>query len=186
MCIVCVCGVCVCYGVSVYVMVCVCVDGVSMCMVCECVECGTPRREKHCSQGSAPTSWLWALHKLSPSPGVLRNLQEGAAPPPSLVSSWQGHRHQEALVDRPGDWMAEGRRLENPSRTGDPQSLQGDFTSFLWPRFLRLHDFPIFPKWEELNGLCTQRQDTAGAPPGMVTDSPELFPGITSTPRRGS
>ena len=97
----------VCYGVSVYVMVCVCVCvcvyGVSMCTVCECVECGTPRREKHCSQGSTPTSWLWALHKLSPSPGVLRNLQEGTAPPPSLVPSQQGHRHQEALVDRSGD-----------------------------------------------------------------------------------
>ena len=111
--------------------VCVCVYGVSMCTVCECMECGAPRREKHCSQGSTPTSRLWALHKLSPSPGVLRNLQEGTAPPPSLVPSQQGHRHQEALVDRSGDGMAEGRRLENPSRTGDPQSLQGDFTSFL-------------------------------------------------------
>lgn len=126
--VVCVCGVCIC-GICmvyvrtcvwcvyvgcvcvlcVYVMVCeyicygVCVYGVSMCAVCECVECGTPRREKHCSQGSVPSSWLWALRKLCPSPGVLRNLQEGAAPPPSLVPSWQGHRHQEALVDRPGD-----------------------------------------------------------------------------------
>ena len=93
----------------VYVMVCehvcygVCVYGVSMCAVCECVQCGTPRREKHCSQLSVPTSRLWALRKLPPCPGVLRNLQEGAAPPPSLVPSWQGHRHREALVDRLGD-----------------------------------------------------------------------------------
>ena len=108
MCTVCVRGVCVCV-LCVYVMVCehvcygVCVYGVSMCAVCECVECGTPRREKHCSQRSVPTSRLWALRKLPPSPGVLRNLQEGAAPPLSLVPSWQGHRHREALVDRPGD-----------------------------------------------------------------------------------
>ena len=108
MCTVCVRGVCVCV-LCVYVMVCehvcygVCVYGVSMCAVCECVECGTPRREKHCSQRSVPTSRLWALRKLPPSPGVLRNLQEGAAPPPSLVPSWQGHRHREALVDTPGD-----------------------------------------------------------------------------------